>query len=429
MLPLMIGSLGLTVSTLTRWPSLARSHGQVLMVAYQPNINDDVSEEQLLKMMEELRKQNDVLLRRLDELDQAMTAVPGAEAASAVAPAATDEEAAKRAWLSRLDAPAWGKVAQVMEEVATEAAHVAALSDACDDGDESACDTLSSEDEAKSAWLAKLDAPAWGGVAAAVASVSGAPPSSLSEDGAKAAWLSKLDAPAWGKAALAITEVATEAVHAAALSDACDDGDESACDTLSSEDEAKSAWLAKLDAPAWGGAAAAVSAVASAVIPPSADAAKSAWLSKLDVPAWGGKADTAAATPAPPAPAPAAVPANPNTDSAKAAWLSKLDRPAWGGKAGAAAAPAPAATPASANAVPAPAPIPAAVHTNSAKAAWLSKLDRPAWGGSTGSDTVPSTLACCAAARLMHARPYRFDALHARVYSHLQARRPHPVPK
>ena len=71
MLPLMIGSLGLTVSTLTRWPSLARSHGQVLMVAYQPNINDDVSEEQLLKMMEELRKQNDVLLRRLDELDQA----------------------------------------------------------------------------------------------------------------------------------------------------------------------------------------------------------------------------------------------------------------------------------------------------------------------------------------------------------------------
>jgi len=43
---------------------------------------------------------------------------------------------------------------------------------------------------------------------------------------------------------------------------ACYSGDEVACDNLSAEQEAKLAWLAKLDAPTWGAAAAAVSVIA-----------------------------------------------------------------------------------------------------------------------------------------------------------------------
>ena len=36
------------------------------------------------------------------------------------------------------------------------------LQEACVSGDDTACDTLSREEEAKRAWLARLDVPTWG---------------------------------------------------------------------------------------------------------------------------------------------------------------------------------------------------------------------------------------------------------------------------
>ena len=108
-----------------------------------------------------------------------------------------------------------------------------------------------SQEMAKTAWLAKLDAPTWG--------------TATSEEAAKTAWLAKLDAPTWGTAATALAGIASEAAYVADMTEACDDGDEVACDSLSREDEAKRAWLAKLDVPTWGAAAAAVSAVAGAI--------------------------------------------------------------------------------------------------------------------------------------------------------------------
>jgi len=267
------------------------------------------------------------------------------------------EDAAKAAWLARLDAPEWGKAAAAMTQAVAEAAEMDALAYACDSGVQQACESLSREDDAKRAWLAKLDVPTWGAAAAAVTAVAAevemAPDSSAeeiakqawlarldapawgstasvdtSEDAAKAAWLARLDAPKWGQAATAMAMVAADASEVQALIEDCDAGDQKACDTLSNEDAAKAAWLSKLDVPSWGAAAAAVSAIASQLqtaAPVSEDAAKTAWLARLDVPAWG---STAGAAPAPAAYD--AAPAATSEDAAKAAWLSKLDAPAWG---------------------------------------------------------------------------------------------------
>ena len=60
------------------------------------------------------------------------------------------EQEAKRAWLARLDVPTWGPKQE------------AVLQEACVSGDDTACDTLSREEEAKRAWLARLDVPTWG---------------------------------------------------------------------------------------------------------------------------------------------------------------------------------------------------------------------------------------------------------------------------
>eukprot|EP00966_Prymnesium_polylepis_P194779 4515358-Prymnesium_polylepis.1 len=58
-----------------------------------------------------------------------------------------------------------------------------------------AAPVMTSEDEAKRAWLAKLDVPSWGQKEVAqLATV-------MSEEAAKAAWLSKLDVPSWGQSA------------------------------------------------------------------------------------------------------------------------------------------------------------------------------------------------------------------------------------
>ena len=113
------------------------------------------------------------------------------------------------------------------------------------------------------------------------------------------------------------------------------------CELFPSQDDAKRAWLAKLDAPAWGAAAVAVTQVAASVSAPppasaappagtvSEDEAKRAWLSKLEdsAPSWKGVVsptpeETAAAA-APSAPPAAAAPAGETAEeAAKRAWLA-----------------------------------------------------------------------------------------------------------
>merc|ERR1719482_1135842 len=130
----------------------------------------------------------------------------------------TSEEAAKRAWLAKLDAPTWGAAATDLAHVASEAARMEEMEEACYEGDDVACDSLSREEEAKRAWLAKLDAPTWGAAAAAVSAVATQVtemtnvdlPPRMSEEAAKRAWLARLDAPSWGKAAAQVAAAAQE---------------------------------------------------------------------------------------------------------------------------------------------------------------------------------------------------------------------------
>ncbi|EOD11060.1 hypothetical protein EMIHUDRAFT_452477, partial [Emiliania huxleyi CCMP1516] len=124
------------------------------------------------------------------------------------------EDAAKAAWLARTaaDAPSWGPkggtpASTTMSEVAGQASALLALTEDCDSGVEAACDTLSREEEAKRAWLASLDVPAWGAAAAAVSAVASqvSAPAAVSEEEAKQAWLARLDAPTWGKGVVSPT--------------------------------------------------------------------------------------------------------------------------------------------------------------------------------------------------------------------------------
>jgi len=199
----------------------------------------------------------------------------------AAAPSPTlSEEAAKRAWLGKLDVPSWGAAA------ATVTAAVAEIEqqDALTLGEEAKRAWLAkldaptwskgsspavtavlsqkiSEDEAKKSWLSKLDAPTWGAAAAAVSAVA-TTVDDTALDAAKQAWLERFDSQTWNKAASVMLEVAQQATEMAKLQDACDDGDDVACDHLSQEEEAKRSWLGRLDVPTWGAAAAAVSAAA-----------------------------------------------------------------------------------------------------------------------------------------------------------------------
>ena len=75
-----------------------------------------------------------------------------------------EEEEAKRAWLSRLDAPgAWGGGAKGgVSAVVAPPEILADLTTACDSGAQTACEELSLEEAAKRAWLESLGLPAWG---------------------------------------------------------------------------------------------------------------------------------------------------------------------------------------------------------------------------------------------------------------------------
>jgi hypothetical protein len=229
------------------------------------------------------------------------------------APPRMSEEEAIWHWCETLDAPTWGRAAEKLSNVASEAANAEELAAACDNGNYVACEHLSREEEAKRAYLSKLDAPTLKVLAATVSAFAletqsaaqmdqlaaaceagdyaacdnlsrvveakraslerQAPPSFGTTVAAASArldanrgWIPQQQQPSWGEAATTLASVASEAAYSAEVSAdmtaACDQGIEVACDNLSREEEAKLAWLAKLDAPTWGKAATAVSAIA-----------------------------------------------------------------------------------------------------------------------------------------------------------------------
>jgi len=254
-----------------------------------------------------------------------------------VEPAMISEDQARAEWLAKLDAPAWSAAAKAMSTLAADAEQFQTLSEECNQGATKACDTLSKEDEAKQAWLAKIDVPAWGKAAEAmeamfvaeqvpVASSSSTPEEAakkawlakldvpvwgkLTEEQAKQKWLSRLDAPVWGQAAAAMTLLVSEATKFADLTEDCNAGVIEACGTLSKEDEAKQAWLAKLDVPSWGKM--------------SEEQAKKAWLAKLEETlkekaSWQGKI-----TPTSQA-GPVLLSLEVSEEEAKKAWLAARD--------------------------------------------------------------------------------------------------------
>ena len=207
-------------------------------------------------------------LSALSGAEAAWTVSPGVHAAyisksavSTIRMQATAEATAKAAWLAKQDAPAWGGAQAVESSDLSQTTYGTVISTS---KSYDPLGVIETQVDAKVAWMSKLDTPTWGNVAVAAPAFQPAPDAGapVSEVVAKAAWLAKLDAPTWGVGGAPTSEAA-----------------------------AKAAWLAKLDAPVWGGAAiaapAAASAASFAAVLSSAAAAKAAWMAKLDAPTWG----------------------------------------------------------------------------------------------------------------------------------------------
>jgi len=274
--------------------------------------------------------------------------------------------------VGKQDEPLYAPAASALNEVALNAAKNAALDEQCQRGITVACEDLSREETAKRAWLARQAAPAWGAAAKAVSALTETATMKPSEEAAKQAYLAKLDAPTWGQAAKVVSSVVADASQMQVMEEQCNQGVHKACDELSKEDEAKRAWLAKLDVPAWGKISASV----------SEEAAKAAWLARQDAPAWSarGKEDKPLYAPADAALNDAVSDASRKAaleeqcnegvqvacedlsreEAAKAAWLAKQDASKW---------------------------TPAAGKETAAKRAWLAKQDAPAaWAASAKRD-------------------------------------------
>ena len=187
-------------------------------------------------------------------------------AASKAAAAASKASAAKAAWLNKLDLPSWGAAASALNEAAADASKLEDLTDGCESGDDEACVMMWSEEEARKAWLAKLDAPSWAAAAKTVSDIAGVVAAeSPSEQAANAAKLNALDLPTLGKAASTLYAAVEDATEMANLLDECDVGNSIACLALSTEEEAKRAWLSKLEVSSWAKVAEAVKEVAEGV--------------------------------------------------------------------------------------------------------------------------------------------------------------------
>ena len=141
-----------------------------------------------------------------------------------------DETASKAAWLAMQDT-------SPSEGVAAAASEVAALNE-----------------EAKHAWMQQLDvaaSEAMAGLDAQAQPAQREPTAPPTDPAAKAAWLAKLDLVASGQADEVLREVTANVELMESLLAQCEAGDDGACEALAREEEAKRAWMAKIDAPAW----------------------------------------------------------------------------------------------------------------------------------------------------------------------------------
>eukprot|EP00962_Isochrysis_galbana_P001871 scaffold483_cov107-Isochrysis_galbana.AAC.5 len=160
------------------------------------------------------------------------------------------EEAAKLAWLARLDQePSWrtaGRTTSVTSVPTTPSYAAPAMPPRA----------ATTEEEAKRAWLARLDEPTWGRPRAPAAAMpapatyapvtyAAAPVPASSEEKAKRAWLARLDEPLTGRSAPrpanAIAEMEGAVVSTRGITSA------PAMAPKMTEEEAKRAWLARLD--------------------------------------------------------------------------------------------------------------------------------------------------------------------------------------
>ena len=161
----------------------------------------------------------------------------------------------------------WKTATTAMQDVAAQANQIAQMEEDCMAGRDTACDNLSKE-EAKRAWLKKLDHVEWNNAAQAVAQVASFP-DSLSEQDAKAAWLAKLDAPTWGAAAAALTSAVSEAASIRKLEADCAAKVDVACDSLSGRTRPSAPGSPRWTCPRPAAAAATVTEVAAKVQVPA----------------------------------------------------------------------------------------------------------------------------------------------------------------
>jgi len=170
-------------------------------------------------------------------LSRAPPAAPSTFAAPVAATPAS-EDGAKAAWLAKQEVPTWGAFVEKGGKALSKIASGDLSGAAAELFGAAAAPSVSmtTEEQAKQAWLAKQD-EAFGGYTRPGGTVTVG--QVLSEETAKAAWLAKQELPTWGP----------EANHVAATAAASADPAPWVVDTLSAEEQAKAVWLARQDLP------------------------------------------------------------------------------------------------------------------------------------------------------------------------------------
>jgi len=328
------------------------------------------------------------------------------------------EEEARKAWLARVDAPTWGKASKSVAPDKADVKDFGMRAPFVIESAASAASLTRSEEEAKQAWLARVDTPTWGKalrsdppqkadvkdfdkkapfVVESVAS------STISEQEAKEAWLARVDAPKWGEPSAPDPPQEADVKHFSVEARFIDD---SLASPRMSEEEAKKAWLARVDAPKWGKDSASRSRDANVK---NEEEAKKAWLARVDASTLGKalrsdppqKADVkeldmkASVTGSVESP-------TMREEEAKNAGLASVDVPTWGNAGGADAPPtmvdvdemAPSIVesptikvvdemmPSVAESAASP-----TMSEEEAKKAWLARVDAPTWAKTSASDS------------------------------------------
>ena len=169
----------------------------------------------------------------------------------------------------------------------------------------------------------------------------------MSEADAKAAWLAKLDKPSWGRTPAATSlysppQTTPPVVYGELASVAVPAPSTPLSVAPPTAPLAVSPVVSPVAMPAASPAAPSATLIEGAASRVSEAEAKRAWLARSDAPAWGSQTSLALPPPTPPPPPPSPIPPAASSASeaeAKAAWLAKVDAPkSWGEQAQSAAA-------------------------------------------------------------------------------------------